>query len=85
MEYKKIYKKGNTNSRKYGTTETVESEARKFEGELKSLMTEEEKSNAQILELSYDFSCRIIRLYKYLNEGKLSKAEASAEITNLRI
>ena len=75
MEYKKIYKKGNTNSRKYGTTETVESEARKFEGELKSLMTEEEKSNAQILELSYDFSCRIIRLYKYLNEGKLSKAD----------
>ena len=75
MEYKKIYKKGNTNSRKYGTTETAESEARKFEGELKSLMTEEEKSNAQILELSYDFSCRIIRLYKYLNEGKLSKAD----------
>ena len=75
MEYKKIYKKGNTNSRKYGTTETVESEARRFEGELKSLMTEEEKSNAQILELSYDFSCRIIRLYKYLNEGKLSKAD----------
>ena len=75
MEYKKIYKKGNTNSRKYGTTETVELEARRFEGELKSLMTEEEKSNAQILELSYDFSCRIIRLYKYLNEGKLSKAD----------
>ena len=75
MEYKKIYKKGNTNSRKYGTTETVESEARKFEGEMKPLMTEEEKSNAQILELSYDFSCRIIRLYKYLNEGKLSKAD----------
>lgn len=75
MEYKKIYKKGNTNSRKYGTMETVESEARRFEGELKSLMTEEEKSNAQILELSYDFSCRIIRLYKYLNEGKLSKAD----------
>ena len=83
MEYKKIYKKGNTNSRKYGTTnsrkygttETVESEARKFEGELKSLMTEEEKSKAQILDLSYDFSCRIIRLYKFLNEGKLSKAD----------
>ena len=26
-------------------------------------------------ELSYDFSCRIIRLYKYLNEGKLGKAD----------
>ena len=40
-----------------------------------TLMSEEEKSQAQILDLSYDFSCRIIRLYKYLNEGKLSKAD----------
>lgn len=48
---------------------------RVFSGELKPLLTEEEKSKAQILELSYDFSCRIIRLYKYLNEGKLSKAD----------
>lgn len=38
-------------------------------------MSEAEKEKAQILELSYDFSCRIIRLYKYLNEGKLSKAD----------
>ena len=38
-------------------------------------MTEAEKKEAQVLELSYDFSCRIIRLYKYLNEGKLSKAD----------
>jgi four helix bundle protein len=38
-------------------------------------MSEEEKSQAQILDLSYDFSCRIIRLYKYLNEGKLGKAD----------
>ena len=38
-------------------------------------MTEDEKKDAQVLELSYDFSCRIIRLYKYLNEGKLSKAD----------
>ena len=38
-------------------------------------MTEEEKKDAQVLELSYDFSCRIIRLYKYLNEGKLGKAD----------
>lgn len=48
---------------------------RKFEGELRPLMTEEEKSKAQILDLTYDFSCRIIRLYKFLNEGKLSKAD----------
>jgi len=38
-------------------------------------MTEEEKKDAQVLELSYDFSCRIIRLYKYLNEGKLSMSD----------
>ena len=55
---------------KYGDTDT-----RKFENPLKPLMTEEEKKDAQVLELSYDFSCRIIRLYKYLNEGKLSKAD----------
>ncbi len=48
---------------------------RVFQGEMKPLMTEEEKKEAQVLELSYDFSCRIIRLYKYLNEGKLSKAD----------
>ena len=52
-----------------------EEKIRVFEGELKPLMSEEEKSKAQILELSYDFSCRIIRLSKYLNEGKLSKAD----------
>lgn len=52
-----------------------EEKTRVFSGELKPLLTEEEKSKAQILELSYDFSCGIIRLYKYLNEGKLSKAD----------
>ena len=52
-----------------------EEKTRKFDGEMKPLMTEAEKADAQILELSYDFSCRIIRLYKYLNEGKLDKAD----------
>ena len=80
MEYKKkTYsskprKNGSTNSDKYGK-ESVDPEIRRFVNPIKPLMTEEEKSNAQILELSYDFSCRIIRLYKYLNEGKLSKAD----------
>ncbi len=77
-EYKKAYKKGTTNPRKYGDTESrsyESAETRKFEGQMKPLMTEEEKKDAQVLELSYDFSCRIIRLYKYLNEGKLSKAD----------
>ena len=55
--------------------EFVNPEVRKFEGELRPLMSEAEKSEAQVLDLSYDFACRIIRLYKYLNEGKLSKAD----------
>ena len=70
MEYKKSYSSKKKDSRKDGDSET-----RKFEGDMKPLMTEEEKKDAQVLELSYDFSCRIIRLYKYLNEGKLSKAD----------
>ena len=73
-DYKGTYKPKKTfpkkDSRKDGETEQ-----RTFEGTLKPLMTEEEKKEAQILDLSYDFSCRIIRLYKYLNEGKLSKAD----------
>lgn len=35
---------------------------------LAPLMTEEQKQNAGILELSYDFACRITRLYQYLTE-----------------
>ena len=68
--YNRKQKSGNPNYRKF-----VDPEVRKFEGELRPLMTEEEKKDAQVLELSYDFSCRIIRLYRYLNEGKLSKAD----------
>lgn len=48
---------------------------RTFDGTEKALMTEVQKSQAQILELSYDFSCRIIRLYKFLNKGNLAKAD----------
>lgn len=70
-----IRKEGKKELRKYGSKDSVDSEVRKFEGELRPLLTEEEKKDAQVLELSYDFSCRIIRLYKYLNEGKLSKAD----------
>lgn len=77
MDTNKPYKKrtyGKTNSRKYGK-ESVDPDIRRFENPVKPLMTEEEKSQTQILDLSYDFSCRIIRLYKFLNEGKLSKAD----------
>ena len=52
-----------------------EEKARVFDGELKTLLSEAEKEKAQILDLTYDFSCRIIRLYKFLNEGKLGKAD----------
>ena len=58
------------NGRNHGSTEP-----RTFGGALKPLMSEAEKSEAQVLDLSYDFACRIIRLYKYLNEGKLNKAD----------
>ena len=37
-------------------------------GNLKPLMTEEQKSSANIQELSYDFACRITRLFQYLTE-----------------
>ena len=37
-------------------------------GPLSKLMTEEEKSKAGIHELSYDFGCRITRLFQYLTE-----------------
>lgn len=37
-------------------------------GKLAPLMTEEQKKTAQIQELSYDFGCRMARLYQYLTE-----------------
>lgn len=50
---------------------------RRFGGELKPLMTEAEKCADMVLVdmLAFDFSCRITRLYRWLNEGKLSKAD----------
>ncbi len=62
MEYKKSY---NGKPRKYGSKDSRNQEStdtRKFENPLKPLMTEEEKKDAQVLELSYDFSCRIIKV-----------------------
>lgn len=37
-------------------------------GKLAPLMTEEAKATASIHELSYDFACRITRLFQYLTE-----------------
>ena len=65
--------------RSYNIKESRKDESadvRKFEGQLKPLMTEVEKKDAQVLELSYDFSCRIIRLYKYLNEAQHPQSDA---------
>lgn len=84
MEEKKKYIKTETTGKRKDYRKSVvpssqepseEQSTRRFDNPVKPLMTEEEKKDAQVLELSYDFSCRIIRLYKYLNEGKLSKAD----------
>ena len=84
MEYQRKYTKTETTGKRKNFRKSVvpsiqesteEQSARRFDNPVKPLMTEDEKKDAQILELSYDFSCRIIRLYKYLNEGKLSKAD----------
>jgi len=59
---------------KYGSGFKVHGEAKKpvsykpKRGKLASLMSEEEKQNAGIHELSYDFGCRITRLFQYLTE-----------------
>ncbi len=74
MDTNKTNKK-KTYAKKEPQKESVDSEVRKFVNPLNPLMTEVEESKAQILDLSYDFSCRIIRLYKYLNEGNLGKAD----------
>lgn len=83
-QYKKKYSKTDTTGKRKNFRKSVvpsiqepteEQSTRRFDNPLRPLMSEEEKSKAQILDLSYDFSCRIIRLYKYLNEGKLSKAD----------
>lgn len=68
-EKKPFYKK---EFRKQGNEEP-----RKFLGSLKPLMTEEQKAaeRVPIDELAFDFSCRVTRMYKWLNEGKLSKAD----------
>ena len=84
MEYKKKYNKTETTGKRKNFRKSVaqsiqepseEQSIRRFVNPIRPLMSEEEKSEAQVLDLSYDFSCRIIRLYKYLNEGKLGKAD----------
>ena len=64
MEYnKKTYSKPYT--KKVATDKVVYKPKR---GPLSKLMSEDEKDSAGIHELSYDFACRITRLYQYLTE-----------------
>ena len=84
MEYKKDYKKPYKNKTsaskveykpKRGNTDgsglMVQGEGLKYKqkrGPLSKLMSEEEKQNAGIHELSYDFGCRITRLFQFLTD-----------------
>lgn len=61
MEGKKTYTK-----RTYKASDKTEYKPKR--GKLAPLMTEEEKEKAGIHDLSYDFACRITRLYQYLTE-----------------
>lgn len=73
MEFKKSYKKFNGKGK---TTLNPESltlnqgrpEPKRKRGKLASLMSEDAKATATIHELSYDFGCRITRLFQYLTE-----------------
>lgn len=59
MAYKKEY-------RKYTTEKKPAYKPKR--GPLSKLMSEDEKASAGIHELSYDFGCRITRLFQYLTE-----------------
>ncbi len=61
MEGKKTYTK-----KTYKASDKTECKPKR--GKLAPLMKEEEKEKASIHELSYDFACRITRLYQYLTE-----------------
>lgn len=61
MEGKRPYKT-------YKKATAPKAEYKPKRGPLSKLMTEEEKSKAGIHELSYDFGCRITRLFQYLTE-----------------
>ena len=66
MEYKKPYRKFNGKGANREPL-TLKYEPRKH-GKMVPLMSEEAKATASIHELSYDFACRITRLFQYLTE-----------------
>ena len=63
MAYKKEYSKA---GKKYTTEKKQAYKPKRVP--LSKLMGEDEKATAGIYELSYDFACRITRLFRYLTE-----------------
>ena len=63
MTYSKDYKKTS-----YKKADTPKMSYKPKRGKLAPLMTEDQKKDAGIHELSYDFGCRITRLFQYLTE-----------------
>lgn len=68
MAYKKEYSKV---GKKYTTEKKPAYKPKR--GPLSKLMSEDEKATAGIHELSYDFGCRITRLFRYLTEDSEHK------------
>jgi four helix bundle protein len=72
MEQKKPYKKFNSKGKANPSPYTLHHEQKvalnRKRGKLAPLMSEEAKQGASIHELSYDFGCRITRLFQYLTE-----------------
>ena len=63
MDYKK-----STYKKQYKKADTPKVSYKPKRGKLAPLMTEDQKKDAGIHELSYDFGCRITRLFQYLTE-----------------
>lgn len=67
--YKKFNGKGKTTLNPESLTlNQGRPEPKRKRGKLVSLMSEDAKATATIHELSYDFACRITRLFQYLTE-----------------
>lgn len=72
MGYDKKYNKNNWQRKE-------EKSYKEKRGKLAPLMTEEAKSTASIHELSYDFGCRITRLFQFLTEDTEYKEFVSSK------
>ena len=64
--YKKLYRRFNGKGKTTLSPSPLTQNRKR--GKLAPLMSEEAKQGASIHELSYDFGCRITRLYQYLTE-----------------